>query len=324
MFDRILVPLDGSPFGERALPAAAELARRSGGALDIVHVHEPHVGPVYPDGVPVLDPRWDSALREQEQEYLRAAAGRCMEQHGIAPRTELLEGAVASAIRRYADEVDADLIVMTTHGRGGISRAWVGSVADALVRSIGVPVLLLRPVDGQPAAAPALRHLLVPVDGSELSEDVLPHALALARLHDARTTLLRVVLPLPFVVGPAAPAVPVYDHDAAEQSRQLAQQHLDELARRLAAEGVEVDADVVIHATPAVAILDYAAANAVDGIAMATHGRGGWSRIALGSVADKVMRGSHIPTLLYRPAGVRDEADQREAAESEDTTCLSR
>jgi nucleotide-binding universal stress UspA family protein len=323
MFDNILVPLDGSPFGERSLPAAARLARRTGAALHIVHVHEARVGPVYPDGVPAFDSRWDTALREQELEYLRSVSARCMEEHGIAPRTELLDGAVASAISRHAGDIGADLVMMTTHGRGGISRAWVGSVADALVRSIGVPVMLLRPNGEAVEPAAESQSLLVPLDGSALAEGIIDPAVELASVTGAKLTLLRVVLPIPFVVGPAAPAVPVFDPEAAAQLQERAGQYLDAMAARIRERGIDVRTDVISHSSPALAILDYAATHAIDGIAMATHGRGGWSRIALGSVADKVMRGSMLPMLLYRPAGARPAENQTIAAREEDATCIT-
>jgi hypothetical protein len=101
-------------------------------------------------------------------------AQRCMEQAGLSPVTELLDGSIAPAIAQYAAEVGIDLITMTTHGRGGISRAWVGSVADSLVRCGAVPMLLIRPKDQDIDWSPRgdSRHVLIPVDGSELSEGI--------------------------------------------------------------------------------------------------------------------------------------------------------
>ena len=95
-----------------------------------------------------------------------------------------------------AREIDADLIVMTSHGRTGLSRMWLGSVADGLIRHSRVPVLLLRPIDAaapRPFAHGLYKHILVPFDGSAASEEVLPAALALAKCGSARISLLRVV-----------------------------------------------------------------------------------------------------------------------------------
>ena len=313
----ILVTIDGSAFSEYALPVALDIARRSRARVHVVQVHEAAMAVVQGGDVPVFDQTLDQMLRRQEEKYLLTLANRC-EQRGVRPRTELLDGPVSAAISRYAAEVGIDMIVMTTHGRGGISRAWVGSVADALVRRGPVPVLLVRPKQDQANWDRELqtRHILVPLDGSPLSESVLSHAVALGSLNRARYTLLRIVLPLPFLAMPGAP--PVFNEEGARQSVADADVYLERVAGRLRAEGVRVDVKAVMHSVPAQGILDYAACNAVDAIVMATHGRGGWSRVALGSVADKVMRGTMMPVMLYRPTlAERDEhADTTEEVET--------
>jgi nucleotide-binding universal stress UspA family protein len=309
MFRNILLPLDGSPFSEHALPLAVDLAVRSGARLHLVQVHEPPLAQVYPDGLPVYDDRWDGAIRAQTEEYLRSVAQRCMERGGVSPVTNLLDGSVAPAIAQYAAEVGIDLITMTTHGRGGISRAWVGSVADSLVRRGAVPLLLIRPKDQDVDWTPRdeTRHVLIPLDGSELSEGILEPAIVLGSLIGARYTLLRIVLPVPFVVGPQIAGV-AFDEGGAEQSRLSAAAYLEGLGGRMP--GADVAVETVFHTIPALGILDFAATHAVDMIAMATHGRGGWSRVALGSVADKVMRGTMMPVMLYRPPSGRADASQ--------------
>lgn len=304
MLRTILLPVDGSTFSEHALPVAVDAARRSGARLHIVHVHESPVPRLSPDGLSVHDERLEAVMRDQEQEYLTSLAHRCMEKAGLSPCVDLLEGPVSAAVSAYAAEIEADLVIMTTHGRGGISRAWVGSVADALVRRAAVPILLVRPregaVDWSRTAAP--RHILIPLDGSDLSAAVLPPALELAALGSAKITLLRVVLPVPFIVGSNA-AIPTFVSGGEGDALEDARAYLERVAAPLRAAGREVAVNAVFHSIPAAAILDYAAASGADAIAMATHGRGGWSRIALGSVADKVMRGTLMPTLIYRPSG---------------------
>lgn len=306
MFSKILLPVDGSTFSEHALPFAADVARRSGAELHIVQVHETPVAQAYPDGLPVEDLRWDGALRAHAEEYLRSLAHRCMERTGVAAVTELLDGSVATSLSVYAAEVGIDAVVMTTHGRGGISRAWVGSVADALVRSLCLPIYLIRPkeqeIDWTPRSGQ--RHVLVTLDGSELAESIVTPALRLGGLVGARFTLLRVVLPVPFVVGPQG-AGPSFTETGVVQSREMAAAYLEQVAAQIREQGVEVATETVLHTVPALGILDYAATHAVDLIAMATHGRGGWSRLALGSVADKVMRGTMMPVMLYRPPAAR-------------------
>jgi nucleotide-binding universal stress UspA family protein len=328
---QILVPLDGSPFSEHALPAALDLARQTGARLHLVHVHEVAAAQVYPDGLPVFDERWDGALRAQEEEYLRSLAHRCMETAGISPVSELLEGAVSTAIATYAAEMGVDRIIMTTHGRGGISRAWVGSVADALVRKAAVPILLIRPKEHGVDWSRGLetRHVLIPLDGSAMGEGILDAALEIGMAQGARFTLLRVVLPVPFAPTRALGG-PTFSAEGMERARQNADEYLQRVAGQLRERGATVSAETLVHTAPALGILDYAATAAVDLIAMATHGRGGWSRVALGSVADKVMRGTMMPVLLYRPTiSSQDGASQAESNMTETTapeadTCSAR
>src|SRR5690606_2745509 len=134
---------------------------------------------------------------EQAAEYLRSVAERCRAVTGQVVRTEVLTGAIATALATYAQTYDIGLVVMTSHGQGGISRAWLGSVADALVRRVRGPVLLLRPSAHGAVEAPLARprHLLVPVDGSALSARVLGPTARLGALWAARLTLLHVLTP---------------------------------------------------------------------------------------------------------------------------------
>jgi nucleotide-binding universal stress UspA family protein len=301
MSKRIVVPLDGSVFAEHALPIAARLARAAGAQLHLVQVHETALG-FYANRMATFDARWDETLRTQEAEYLRSAANRCALHEGVVARTELLEGAVPAAISRFAVDLDAALLVMTTHGRGGISRAWVGSVANALVRRAEVPVLLIRPHREQVTweSSTPLHHMLIPLDGSPLSESVIDHALAIGQLTDASFTLLRVVPPVPALGAFDSPLVFVEHGATPAESLAEATRYLENIAEPLRAHGLRVNVDTVVHSTPALAIQDYAATSAIDSIAMATHGRGGWSRVALGSVADRVTRETMLPILLVR------------------------
>jgi nucleotide-binding universal stress UspA family protein len=304
----ILLPLDGSAFSEHALPAALELARRLGARLHLVQVHEPPATlAAEPDAG--VDTELGTSLRAREEEYLRTMANRCMERAGVVTRTELLEGPVATTLATYIHDVGSDLVVMTTHGRSGISRAWVGSVADAVVRRAAVPVLLLRPHDDREPEALDCQHVLVPLDGSPLAEGILPPVELLYRVFRTRVTLLRVVPPLQ--LEPAADGPPVLSQSRAAIERAVAsaRDYLELVASTWRLAGVPVETAVEVHAIPAVAILDHAATHGIDTIAMATHGRGGWSRVALGSVADKVMRGTLMPVLLFRPPAARSNGE---------------
>jgi nucleotide-binding universal stress UspA family protein len=197
---------------------------------------------------------------------------------------------------------------MTSHGRTGLSRAWLGSVADGLIRQASVPVLLLRPVDTEAKRVAAHRlfaSLLVPLDGSSRSARILEPAIALAKCSGARLSLLRVVEPVPSLEAEAGfpyGYMPTLTDERATQSVvAAAKDGLESIAADLRRDtGLEVSADVVVDGSLGRGILEYANAHGNDLIALATRGRGA-SRLFLGSVADKVLRGSERPMLVYRP-----------------------
>jgi len=313
MFQTILVPLDQSAFAEQAIAPAAVLARKLGAGMDVVLVHE--------QPAPALaQPRRahcnDDQLQEDER-YLEHIADR-LGTHGISACShEVLRGEVVDAICAHAEAAGIGLIVMTSHGQTGFSRAHLGSVAYGLVRKSSLPVLVLRDaaIAKTPQRSGALfRKILVPLDGSEHSQAVLASATELARRTDAEVLLLRVIEPVPlFAASLDLPTSPleldrhpflsgnIQDTEATAQLCTDAQAELTEIAARLAdAQGRQVEVVVLVGRPVAAAIIDYANAVGADLIAMSTHGRGA-SRWLLGSVADSVLRASNFPLLLSRP-----------------------
>jgi nucleotide-binding universal stress UspA family protein len=302
---RILVPLDGSELAERALAPATALARRAGAGVELVHVHVPiPVEPIYVEGLPVIDDQWRSLRRDHERAYLEQVRERLGPD--VAATATLLEGFAAPALAAHARASEAWLIALTSHGRGGLTRLWLGSVTDELARTSPVPLLVLRP---EPAAAPAaFRRILVPLDGSARSEAALPHAERLARLAaEAEIVLLEVVQPIGAAFWlPTAGGEPTESLRAADllrRQQEAARERLERVAASLAAAGLRVRTRVDTAEQVAAAILEAANAERADLVALATHGRSALARAALGSVADKVVRGSSTPVLVFRPAG---------------------
>src|SRR5262249_38427954 len=155
---------------EHALPLAISIARRSGAGLVLAHVHT-SLAAVYPEsGVP-YDEDLDAVLRRREEDYLAKVVQRIREVSPVQVNSVLLEGPIAAALEQRAAAVEADLLVMTTHGRGPLVRSWLGSVADELVRRAPVPVLVVRPHEARLDLAQevSLRRMLIALDGSELS-----------------------------------------------------------------------------------------------------------------------------------------------------------
>jgi nucleotide-binding universal stress UspA family protein len=314
MYRNILVPLDGSPFGEHALPLALGLARRAGAAVQVVHVASP-VEMAYTESLFVTAEDLERRLQARLRAYLDAVVQRAEAAAAVRVTPALLEGDVTEQVRRRVAELPADLVVMTTHGRGPLGRFWLGSVADELLRRLPVPLLLVRPHEGEPdlGAGPPLEHLLVPLDGSPLAEQMLEPAVALGRLTAADYALLRVVEPV-LPVAPGLGGVPGLTLEDKAQGllertravhRQLcreAQDYLNRVAGGLEARGLRVRTRVAVEEQPAVAILSEAVPPGIDAVALETHGRRGLSRLLLGSVADKVIRGAAVPVLVHRPA----------------------
>ena len=294
----ILVPLDGSELAEGALPLAAELARRSGARVELVHVHVPiSPEPIHVEGLPVIDEHMRSLRRDHERAYLEGMRARLGPD--VAASAVLLDGPVAASLAAHARARGAWLIVLTTHGRGGLERIWLGSAADELTRVSPVPVLLVRPEHS--AAAPRFGRILVPLDGSQPSEAILEHAAGLARYADAELVLFEAVQPVGAAVWLPAGELSVPAGDLLQRQQETARASLEKAARPLRAAGLRVRTRLEVAGSVAGAILAAAEAEHADLVALATHGRSGLARAALGSVADKVVRASRTPVLLFRP-----------------------
>jgi nucleotide-binding universal stress UspA family protein len=249
---------------------------------------------------------WSDAVLQEEKDYLEAIAAQIKETSGITPVVETREGRVADVIRRHAGNVGADLIVMTTHGRTGLSRLWLGSVADAVVRQDSMPVLMVRPEERsiEMDEHPLYSHVLIPLDGSTAAELALEDAVSLGGLAHARYTLARVVAPVLVPVHSYAMSGAAVrpDEDATSAEMQAAREYLEQQAARLGETGLRVQTTVRLGGHPAETVLSVARDVQADLIAMCTH-RHGAARFIMGSVADKVLRGGDLPLLLMRPRG---------------------
>ncbi len=283
----ILTPLDGSRLAEESLRAACATARRSGAVLHMALVHHSVAPSVDSAVMATAIDEIDRLAREGEEQYLGQLAERMRLQYGIHVETMILDGPIAETLGAYVTRIGAGLVVMTTHGRGAVSRFWLGSVADHLLRHLEVPLLLLRhkEVTVQDSRM-AFRRMLVALDGSERAEAVLEPALALCPPPTAEIALLRVVAP---------------GANGAAQGRSAAAVYLDEVADRLERRGCRVSTTVVESDSPAQAILDQGRPEATDCMAIATRGALGVKRLLLGSVTDKVVRGSDVPVLALHP-----------------------
>lgn len=298
----IMVPLDGSGTAQWAIPVAAAIARRDGARLHLVLVHA-SLAHTFPDmtAAGYLD-RWEENQREKEKQVVRTLAER-LAGAGLDAQGETRTGdAVGSLVDRAAD---MGLVVMTAHGWAGPERAWLGHVADGVVHHVRRPVLIVR-ADRSTApervvAEPdAFQRVLVATDGSDAARAAELHAAHLARLFGARLTLFRAVRsPL----GPSSPYIPhaaALDREAVDEWEADAHRYVESRAASIDGVDVAVRVDTTYHA--ARAILEAAAAEEADLLAVGTHRDSRLARAVLGSVADKVVRGAGIPVLVAHAA----------------------
>jgi nucleotide-binding universal stress UspA family protein len=316
MFRSILVPLDGSVFAEHALPMAVSLARRCGAALRVLRVVPPLAD--YFFWAPLPGDPIEAELRQLHQteakNYLDGVEDR-LKDAGVGPIScDVLEEEVgiSESIATDTAKTGTDLVVLTSHGRGAVARVWLGSIADKLVRTLPVPVLLVRPSEHPPLAdlhrQVQLKHILLALDGTPLAERILEPALTIGKAMVADFTLIRVIRPVWLSLSAPTPVdsshkPPLAWTDAKnidDKQRQNAEAYLQQVAERLRAGGVSVQTRVYLAEQPAAAILEEASVGGADLIALETHGRGGIPRLWLGSVADKVVRGSALPVLVCR------------------------
>lgn len=300
MFQSILVPVDGSPFSEHALPLALGIAQAARAKVEVALVHVPAV--YYEEAVSHSE-MLELEAKYREQEYLDGLRRRLPAAAEVTINTHRLEGIIPDTLGEEIVEKGIDLVVMCTHERMYLSRAILGSVADRLLRHSNIPVVLIHPT-----VTPAMldrptvpRKVLVCLDGTAAAEAILDPVMSLGQLSPVTYRLLQVVLPSSHYVGPFTSRTEEHDQTLKEQASRNATIYLEKVAQRLASGRSIAETKVVVSSTPDAAILDDACAAGCDLIAMATHGRGGLVRMLMGSVADKVIRNASCPVLVYHP-----------------------
>ncbi len=299
----VVISLDGSPFAEAALPVAVRLARESRARLTILRVHElaTGLGPI--EGAPMVGVPDEEQVRQEESAYLAGVARSLGTVGGHEVAYRLIDGVVGDALVAELDRMRPDVFVMSTHGRGALARAWLGSVADFVIRRTVAPVLLVRPKDGKPVVpdeAPFDR-CLVPLDQSVASEAILAPLIPFALVTQAHLTLLHVNEPSLGITGSMPPYPIVFSDEEMTARQALSERYLEQVAERLRSHGLRVTTKCVIGVSAVPSILDELGTGAYDFVAMATQGATGFRRLLLGSVAGEIIRGAGVPVLVARP-----------------------
>ena len=302
-YHSILVPLDGSRLSEQALPLAVAIAERARAKLRLVMVYQLPRVPLGAKGRQ-LYVSLELAARRSERAYLKTFTEQLKKQSSsLAVTSTTLTGPIVDTLIEYIRVSRTDLVVMTSRGHGGLKRLWLGSVADAMIRRSSVPVLLVRPEENPPPR-PVLENLgqiLVPLDRSALAEAILDPAMKLASIAGAELKLVEVVHPLAAALESRGSRPLKFDVELTVLRRKEAAEYLRKMAEECQRAGVETTYSAPLGASVADTILELAEFPEVGLIALATNGRGGVKRLALGSVADKLVRAARRPILVYRP-----------------------
>jgi nucleotide-binding universal stress UspA family protein len=303
MYKKMLVPLAVSELSAATLPYAKELAARLDLTVTLLHVLSQSERGTLSQLQADIDHKVEIVKRQAEEAKKRI--GIELKDRPVHVLGEVAIGSPAEEITRYAVEKDVDLILMATHARSGIRRLIMGSVTDKVVRTSNVPVWLVRP--GAPEEAiydhwPG-KTLLVPLDGSEPAEIVLPHVEALAKQHgtdNVNVILLRsYTLPSPPASDGTVGFAYEYVETEAAFRRQTAEKYLSHIESQLSSKGLVVRSKVM-EGWPAEQIIDYANKNPYNIIVMSTQARAGLRRSARGSVAASVLQKADSPVVLVR------------------------
>ena len=294
VFKKALVPLDGSDEAVEILPYVSQIAQRLGAELLLLSVLDPHEF-----GIPQTDfSKYAVDADGRARQYLRHLIARLAEQ-GVTARAWVSTGDAAEQIVGVAAHHGCDLIAMTTHGRTALGRGILGPTTDRVVHSSPLPVLTVSPGAESRGPEPVSR-VLVPLDGSELAEHALPHAELLARGMSAEVLLVRVVSATQLQWLDQLPAAAA---EMLEADEAAAEEYLDRVAGMLRRAGLEVAATTPVGHV-AGSIMDVASESPGTVVVMASHGRSGVLRWAIGSVAESTVRGSGVPVLIVPSPGV--------------------
>ncbi|MBI4232852.1 MAG: universal stress protein [Chloroflexi bacterium] len=306
MFQKVLVPLDGSRLAESILPYASALAIPFHSQVYLLHIMEPPAEEVRAAYAHLSLPLDELASATRADAYL-ATVARGLWDQGAKAKTQVVTGKPAQEILRFVQREGVDLLAMSTHGRSGLNRWAFGSVADWLLRASPVPVLLVRGEERKAGTTSnGLSSILVPLDGSPLAEGVVPLVEALGAGLGLPVRLLQVISETALypVAWPASEGM--YFPDLLADLTEEARRYLGQVAERLRSKGLQVEI-VVQPGNPANRII--AAANQRRGslVVISTRGRSGFQRLVLGSVTDKVVRRSGRPVLVVPPAAAAEQ-----------------
>jgi len=315
VYSRILVPLDGSSLGEEVLPYVRQLSDRLSIPAELMAVIEPPTPSISRDLNPQRHEHETVAHRTgHAQNYLSRVAEN-LRADGLSVSISTPSGNPAAVIAAETEKQTETLIAMCGHGRSGLARGWLGSVTDRVLHMTSSPMLIVKShrLDDPLRTKTGFSKIIVPLDGSPLAEQVLPHVEYLAMGLELTVDLVRVTPSrdefyryLPDLPGGRSPSYENYLEEAVEE----ATTYISEIEDSLRQKGVNSLEKHVLRGNPADSIIGIASETNDRLVAMTTHGRSGLGRWLLGSVADRVAVHTEGPVLVIRATGTASESSQ--------------
>ena len=299
MFSKILIPLDGSRTAEKVLPYARYLAGRFKIPIELLAVIDiaELATHITAEKARFLDTMIEEGMRSSES-YLRGIAASF---GGTTVTCKVEKGRAEEVIIERGEADTAMLIAMATHGRSGLNRFLLGSVAEKVLRGAANALLLVRATDEAPSDGEvSFKSIIVPVDGSELAESILPMAAGVAKKLGIEVVLFRAYhIPYNAYAGDEGLYAINYD-DLISAVRDEAKDYLDKKAAEIRKLGVEKVSAVSKEGFAGDEIIAIGRKTSDGLIAMCSHGRSGVKRWVLGSVTENVVRHTADPVLVVR------------------------
>ena len=292
MYENVLVTLDGSNAAEIVLPYAEEIVVKFDAEIILMSVSEATAD--------ARDHLYRSYLDRMARQFQKELQDQGVKKE-VTVRTEVLFGRPESEIIRYAQEKNVKLITMASRGGSGESPWLLGHIAGKVLRATDRPVLLVRaPADGESISRRRLiKRILLPLDGSKVGEAAIPYAESMAQTLEAELVLFQVIRLSALVASEGAAMSSDMIREEEEYRRANALAYLNSVEEGLKNKALNTSV-ALASGSSADQIIEYAEANAIDLIAMSTHGRSGIGRWVFGSVTDKVLHSGATAVLTVR------------------------
>lgn len=304
MFDFILVPLDGSQLAECVLPHITSIARSFDAEITLLRMLEKNQAGA---SAPLFDlVNWQIS-KTKASLYLEKTKAR-LQESGLRVQATVLEGLVAEGITEYAQSQGTKLIVLSSHGRNGITQWGISSITQKVILSAQTSLLIVRAHTSCELENPAYRRILVPLDGSQRAENVLPIITQLAKIHKSEIHLARVIQ-TPEMARQMPPTPEDLDlaNRVVTRNREEAERYLEQMKSRSVLEGVTVQTHLITGDNAVAELHRAAEQESIDMVALSAHGYSGNHQWPYGSMVHNFILYGKAPLLIVQDLPARQE-----------------